>query len=812
MRWSDKDRELLRKAVRNYNLKINRVKARSPEIADIQPDKVGYKNYKNNITDCKEFNRTIKNLKSYTKRGSENPYITETGVVVTNYEKDKIDRTFKRINAQRRAEIKKYDVQNGFASGLPTADRIAPRKNLIQEIKPKDWNNFVTHLENNRYNMGQKERNEYYKENMLKGIEKQFGKTSELYSRIENFGSDNIMSLYFSTPYFNIDFIYEPQDYDDISTILFDAIDEFSVEEWYNIYVCDFETTTDKEDCRVWATGVININTLDFIHYNNIDNFFEYFKDKKETCYFHNLRFDGEFIISYLFTHGFNHVKDKKELESNTFTTLISDKGVFYSMTICFKKNHKVNHSLTLLDSLKVLPFSVDVIAKTFNLEFSKLKIEYNQYRPINHKLTEQEISYLKNDVLIVALALQELFKQNLVKMTTASNALSHYKELMTKDKFEKYFPILDYNIDKDIRKSYKGGFTYLNPKYKNSVVSSGFVLDVNSLYPSVMYYNMLPYDQPIYYTGKYEKDKLYNIYIQHICCMFELKENSIPTIQIKGSIGFIPTEYLTNSKGEYIDLYLTNVDLDLFFDNYNVYGIEYISGYKFKSTDKLFKQYIDYWIGIKNQATIDGNAGLRTIAKLMLNSLYGKFALNPNVQSKYPTLDENGVIKYALGQAETRDAIYVPVGVFVTSYARQKTISSAKKMGDRFIYADTDSLHLIDSEIPDCLEIDDIKLGAWKIEEVFKRGKYIRAKTYIEDVIEKSDKIEKFKIENPELLQLCSEDSILKITCAGMPKQCYKEVTFDNFKTGAIYSGKLAPKHVKGGIVLDDIPFSIKI
>ena len=51
-----------------------------------------------------------------------------------------------------------------------------------------------------------------------------------------------------------------------------------------------------------------------------------------------------------------------------------------------------------------------------------------------------------------------------------------------------------------------------------------------------------------------------------------------------------------------------------------------------------------------KNQATIDKNYGLRTIAKLMLNSLYGKFALNPNVQGKYPVLD-NGIIKYELGE-----------------------------------------------------------------------------------------------------------------------------------------------------------------
>ena len=52
-----------------------------------------------------------------------------------------------------------------------------------------------------------------------------------------------------------------------------------------------------------------------------------------------------------------------------------------------------------------------------------------------------------------------------------------------------------------------------------------------------------------------------------HFC--HELKENGIPTIQNKNNIGFIPTEYLTDSHDEIINLYLPNIDLKLFFNNY---------------------------------------------------------------------------------------------------------------------------------------------------------------------------------------------------------------------------------------------------
>ena len=43
------------------------------------------------------------------------------------------------------------------------------------------------------------------------------------------------------------------------------------------------------------------------------------------------------------------------------------------------------------------------------------------------------------------------------------------------------------------------------------------------------------------------------------------------------------------------------------------------------------------------------------------------------------------------------------------------------------------------------------------------------------------------------------------------MPKALHKLVTFDNFKTGAVYGGKLLPKIVPGGVVLTDTTFKIQ-
>lgn len=254
-------------------------------------------------------------------------------------------------------------------------------------------------------------------------------------------------------------------------------------------FTADFETATWLEDeTYVWAWAVCEIGNEENLQMgNNIESFLDFcYNEKNSVMYFHNLKFDGEFIIYYLLTNGFKHVEEKEDIEDKTFTTLISDMGQFYTITVYFEKQNKRVHKVTFIDSLKIIPFSVEDIAKSFNLPISKLTLDYNRPRSRNHILNQEEREYIKNDVLIVAKALKVIFDDNLTKMTQGSNALNDFKQIITKSKFEHLFPLLDYDIDKDLRQSYKGGFTYLNPIYKEKDVGKGVVLDVNSLYPSV--------------------------------------------------------------------------------------------------------------------------------------------------------------------------------------------------------------------------------------------------------------------------------------------------------------------------------------
>lgn len=550
------------------------------------------------------------------------------------------------------------------------------------------------------------------------------------------------------------------------------------------IYTADFETVNDPDDCRVWAWAILSIDENEYYTGSDIKAFMRQIeKLKNAEIWFHNLRFDGSFILYELFREDFEYSNKK---ESRTFNTLISDMNQFYEIEIVFKGG-KNGNKIKLHDSAKVIPLKIEQMPKAFGIEIEKLEIDYNKKRQIGYKLTEEEKEYLRHDVTIAARALRYFIDQGLYGMTIGSIALKSFKKAGNIEKnWQNLFP-MDLELDSEIRQAYKGAFTYVKDTETGKEQKEGLVFDVNSLYPSVMYYEQMPYGAPIKFYGKYKPDKCYPYYFQILTCSFELKKGMLPTVQLKNNLAFIPTEYVKSSKGELITMCMTCTDLELFFEHYNVYDLEYHAGYKFKATDKLFKEFIDHWISIKNESTINGNAGMRTIAKLMLNNLYGKFASRPTGFSKIPYF-ENGEVKYRLSEEEERTMMYVPIGAAITAYARAKTIRSAQANYDRFIYADTDSLHLKGTEMPDNIEIDNVKLGAWKHESTFTRAKFIRAKSYIEEI-----------------------DGKLKVTCAGLPESCHKLVTWNNFELGTEYFGKLQQKKVKGGIVLQETTFKLK-
>jgi len=491
--------------------------------------------------------------------------------------------------------------------------------------------------------------------------------------------------------------------------------------------------------------------------------------------YFHNLAFDGSFILDWLLKHGYTWVKENpKPLE---FTSLISRMGKFYSITVVFDTGYRVEFR----DSYKKLPMSVAGIAKAFNLHDQKLEIDYDTFRPIGYIPTEQERRYQRNDVAIVAQALEVQFEEKMTKLTVGADSLNTYKK-MTGKLFTRRFPILSPEIDTEIRKAYRGGYTYASPRFTRKINGPGSVYDVNSLYPSVMRTALLPYGEPVYSDG--HPSGMYPLYIASITITASLKKNHIPCIQIKKNLSFNPTEYLTEIK-EPTTVNATNIDIELWKKHYDLKIHSWNGAFEFRGSHGFFDSYVDKFMDVKKNS----EGGLRQIAKLHLNSLYGKFATNPDVTGKRPVLKDNRV-SLVTNDVETRDPVYTPMGVFITAYARSKTISAAQDNYDVFAYADTDSLHLIGPTTPPAdLWVDSVELGAWKHESTFTRAVYVRAKQYAEEI-----------------------DGELDVHIAGLPRNIAAQLTFEDMLRGGQWDGKLIPTRVPGGTVLRNTTFTLKV
>lgn len=555
-------------------------------------------------------------------------------------------------------------------------------------------------------------------------------------------------------------------------------------------YVADFETTTNLEDCRVWCYSISEIGNEDnTIVGKTIEDFFKHLETLGNAIvFFHNLRFDAQFILHYILTLGYTHVKDKKYMRRKTFTSLISGLGVFYSIEVKLENGNLI----TFYDSLKKIPKPVKQIPKDFGLEEEKGEIDYNKERPVGYELDENEKSYVMHDTIIVSKALNIQFSQGLDKMTIAGDAIASVKSMTD---FRGLFPVLSKEEDEFIRKSYRGGWTYCNPKFQNIDLGEMEVYDVNSLYPSRMRYCMLPKGPAIYYKGKYEENDKYPLYVAHIYATFKLKEGCLPCIQDKHNRMFASTEYICEYDNilEPLEIYLTSVDLKLFLDMYDIYYIEYVDGYMFEGAYGMFDNYIDYWNNQKIEAGKEKNASKRTIAKLMLNSCYGKFASAVKSTSKVPYLKDDGVVGYETIEDEDREPVYTPVAAFITAEARDLTIRSAARCIDRFCYADTDSLHVLKDKTPPNIPIDDFKLGYFKLESSPRRARFLRAKTYIEEIYDEKSNTWKFDVK-----------------CAGMNDDVKKLVTWYNFHYGFTSDLKKKPKNVKGGVVIVNTPFTI--
>lgn len=547
----------------------------------------------------------------------------------------------------------------------------------------------------------------------------------------------------------------------------------------------DFETTTEKfylehgfTKVWLWAVSSSEGHMLEwgetiesFMSYciNNLNNY---------TIYFHNLKFDGSYILSYLLEQQVEYKDKISSRDNKCYNTLISEEGQYYQITY----HPHAQCTFKFQDSLKLLPFKVKKIAEDFNLPIKKGIIDYD-----NYVVNEETISYIQNDVEIVALALKEIKALGMEEMTTASCAYHNFSA--TFPFMSSYFPQLDVEFLEKYRLAYRGGRSQVNPIYEGKVLYNVNRFDINSMYPHVMRNMELPVGKPIKCTtrGNY-KFELYEIDI-----IFKLKEGHLPCL-LRKNVMFGEGSYYIQSDG-LERLCISNIDYELLERHYDIDVVQFLEIWGFRTTTNIFKSYIDYWYDIKSR----NKGAKRMVAKLMLNSLYGKFGSRCIGKSKIPYLDEDGVLCMKTTEEQEMKKYYLPIAIAIVSHAHKLIDDGIMATTvDKFVYCDTDSIHTLGSLPSDV--IDNKELGKFKLEGSELKSKYIRQKTYV-------------------YCELDGDEILYNITCAGMDDSTkayaldtYGDKIFDVFEKGFKVDGfKLMPQMVKGGTILIKTSFEVR-
>lgn len=583
--------------------------------------------------------------------------------------------------------------------------------------------------------------------------------------------------------------------------------------------MADFETTVyeGQENTEVWAAACVELKTEDVKIFHSIGEQFDYFVSLNcNVCaYYHNLKFDGAFWLSFLlvdlqYEQAFEKLSEAdmdlekqrdKDMKNRTFKYAISDMGQWYTITI------KVNdHIIEIRDSLKLLPFSVKRIGESFKTKHRKLDMEYTGFRYAGCPISDSEKEYIANDVLVVKEALEIMFEQGHSKLTIGSCCLEEFKHTIPPKMYKMMFPDLSKmeidseqykykTVDEYIRKSYRGGWCYLVKGKENALKYNGTTADVNSLYPSMMSResgNKYPIGEPTFWKGNYIPDGVENnpqmYFFVRIKTRFYLKDGMLPFIQLKGNSFYVGTESLTTSDiwdertGKYywlrtdkeghvfdtrVEMTLTESDYHLIQKHYDLVECEILDGCVFRAKVGIFDEYIEKY----RQLKMTSKGALRELAKLFLNNLYGKMASSTNSDFKYAYVKQDKSVGFMPVLQNNKRAGYIACGSAITSYSRCFTITAAQqnyygvnKRG--FIYADTDSIHcdLMPNEIRG-IKIDNAKFCCWKLESAWDVATFARQKTYIEHIthenIQLDEPMESFKCE-PEY----------NVKCAGMPER----------------------------------------
>lgn len=583
------------------------------------------------------------------------------------------------------------------------------------------------------------------------------------------------------------------------------------------LYGSDFETNIPKDGkVNVWLWSIVRASDLTYICGESIEEWYNEIMKLTGIVCFHNLKFDGQFIMDYLIR---NNIPFDRE-----HTIIDAEMHIPYRIAL--------KEDLFIQDTMRVHNGKLEKVAESYGIDGKSKPADFTKYHEYG-SATDEEIEYVIQDSRIVAQILKMDCETNdgYIPLTAAGYAKRQFVNYLKKSGLVKtnglgkgmgdkaddilnqlfpYAPENPHNTDwQDLsRCSYMGGLCLVKSGKESEVNGKTYVYDVNSAYPFQMASKYLPVGKGMQ-TTEYDPDK-FGIY--WVTCEFDHDDKSCPIIHqsrmfiphVPPSITAIEPMFDLYGQSDYIgkffgDLVLTSIEIEYLKEYADLDILDLKIGYTFETRNDIFGPYIRE-IYEHRQDIKEIDLVLSEFLKVMMNALYGKFGSAEKFGIEYEIDDNNLYHERVVKDEVDTPWCYVPVATAITGYERVYIAEIISKNWDGFLYTDTDSIHLSKPHKDGSMRIDQRELGALKCESISEFSKYLRPKCYVHENETEYDNKGNVKKVKP-----------ISVKCGGMPDNIKKTIhSKDELFIGAKFKGKLVPKKYVGGVYLQPTEFKL--
>lgn len=431
-------------------------------------------------------------------------------------------------------------------------------------------------------------------------------------------------------------------------------------------------------------------------------------KDRRLIIYIHNLSFEFQFFRHLFEWATIFSLEKRKPIQA------LTNEGIEFRCSYVLSGY-----------ALRNLHKSISM----FKVNKKDGDLDYKLLRHSKTKLTYKEIEYCLFDVIVVMCYIYEMAKKygGITKLPlTKTGFVRNYcrqhclleKEDNKSKKYIEYKKLMSYlTLDKDtylqLKDAFMGGYTHASMHHSRQIMYNVDSFDFTSSYPYVMISERFPMSKAFICQPK-DLDE-FNEFINTYCCLFDIEFTNVQSIELETYISVSHCKLLQgqvedNGRVVKAKRLVTTITEQDFFIIKNLYKWENLKVFNFRifKKDYLPKDFVLSILKLYNDKTKLKDVPNRyidyMISKENVNSCYGmcvtdicrdEISYDKEWESSRPNIEDE-LEKY---NNSKKRFLYYPWGIWVTAYARRNLFTAICELKEDFIYADTDSVKLINYE-----------------------------------------------------------------------------------------------------------------